>query len=505
VKVPVKRALISVSDKSGLVEFARRLVAAGVELVASGGTATSLSEAGLPVTSVSDVTGAPELLGGRVKTLHPRIHAGILARRTDPEHQRQLEEQGIKPFELVVVNLYPFGETVAAGDVSVDEAIEQIDIGGPSLIRAAAKNHESVAVVTSPAWYGPIAEQVQSGGIDHELRVRLAREAFFHTAAYDAAIVGWMERDEELPIRLVLPMRRVGLLRYGENPHQPGAIYLDDGHFQPWSVLHGKEMSFNNHLDLDSARRLVHSFVEPAAVIVKHTNPCGVAIGSNLVEAYQRAWECDPLSAFGGVVAFNRELDVETAQAIVAGGFIEIVAADPIRTEALDVLAKRKDLRVVATGAPLNRGLDLRRVEDGMVGQLWDGPDETGWSLATSRKPTSVELASLRLAWTVAANSKSNAVVIARDGMAVGIGAGDQSRVGAARRALVTAGATRALGAVAASDAFFPFPDGVVLLAEAGVVAVVAPGGSIRDPEVVAEAERLGMTFLLAERRHFRH
>ena len=504
-KVPVKRALISVSDKSGLVEFARRLVAAGVELVASGGTAKSLSGAGLAVTTVADVTGAPELLDGRVKTLHPRIHAGILARRGDAEHQRQLEEHGIKPFELVVVNLYPFGETVAAEGVSAHEAIEQIDIGGPSLIRAAAKNHESVAVATSPAWYEPIAEQVQSGGTNHELRVRLAREAFFHTAAYDAAIVEWMERDEALPIRLVLPLRRVGLLRYGENPHQPGAIYVDDGDFQPWTVLHGKEMSFNNHLDLDAARRLVHAVPEPAAVVVKHTNPCGVAIGSNLVEAYQRAWDCDPLSAFGGVVAFNRELDVETARAVVAGGFIEIVAADPVRTEALDVLSQRKDLRVVATGAPLNRGLDLRRVENGMVGQLWDGPDDTEWSLATSREPTRPELANLRLAWTVAAHTKSNAVVIAREGMAVGIGAGDQSRVGAARRALVTAGATRARGAVAASDAFFPFPDGVGLLAEAGVVAVVAPGGSKRDAEVVAEAERLGITLLVAERRHFRH
>jgi phosphoribosylaminoimidazolecarboxamide formyltransferase/IMP cyclohydrolase len=505
VKVRVKRALISVSDKSGLIDLAHRLAAAGVELVASGGTAAALSGAGLPITPVSEVTGAPELLGGRVKTLHPRIHAGILARRADPEHLRQLEEQGIKPFELVVVNLYPFRETVSGDDVSVDDAIEQIDIGGPTLIRAAAKNHESVAVVTSPVWYGPIAEQVQSGGVDHELRVRLAREAFFHTAAYDAAIVEWMERDEELPIRLVLPLRRVGLLRYGENPHQPGAIYLDDGHFQPWSVLHGKEMSFNNHLDLEAARRLVHAVAEPAAVIVKHTNPCGVAIGSSLAEAYLRAWDCDPLSAFGGVVAFNRELDVETARAVIAGGFIEIVAADPVRSEALDVLSRRKDLRVVATGAPRNRGLDLRRVEDGMVGQLWDGADDTEWSLATSRQPTPAEMADLRLAWTVAAHTKSNAVVIARDGQAVGIGAGDQSRVGAARRALVTAGALRARDSVAASDAFFPFPDGVALLAEAGIVAVVAPGGSKRDAEVVTEAERLGISLLLAPRRHFRH
>ena len=503
-KVQVRRALISVSDKTGLVDLARRLVAAGVEVVASGGTAAVLVKAGLPVTPVSKVTRAPELLGGRVKTLHPRIHAGILARRGDPDHRRQLEEEGIEAFELVVVNLYPFSETVAADDVAPAAAIEQIDIGGPTLIRAAAKNHESVAVATSPAWYAPIAEQIESGGVDDELRMRMAREAFFHTAAYDAAIVAWMERDEELPIRLVLPLRRVGLLRYGENPHQPGAIYVDDGRFQPWSVLHGKEMSFNNHLDLEAARRLVHAIESPAAVIVKHTNPCGVAIGSDLVEAYQRAWECDPLSAYGGVVAFNRELDVDTAQAIIAGGFIEIVAAQPIRTEALDLLSRRKDLRVVATGAPLDRGLDLRWVEDGVVGQLWDGPDHTEWSLATSREPTRAELADLRLAWTVAAHTKSNAVVIAKDGMAVGIGAGDQSRVGAARRALITAG-ERVDGAVAASDAFFPFPDGIALLADAGVVAVVAPGGSKRDTEVVAEAQRLGITLLLAERRHFRH
>ncbi len=503
-KVRVKRALISVSDKTGLVEFVRRLVGAGVEIVSSGGTASALMEAGLAVTTVSEVTGAPEMLGGRVKTLHPRIHGGILASTADPEHVRQLEEQGIEPFQLVVVNLYPFAETVATEGVTAAEAIEHIDIGGPALIRAAAKNHDSVAMATSPAWYAPIAEQVESGGIEQELRVELAREAFFHTAAYDAAIVEWMERDEALPLRLVLPLRRTGVLRYGENPHQPGALYLDDGRFQPWSVLHGKEMSFNNHLDLEAARRLVHAIEAPAVVIVKHTNACGVAIGSNLVEAFHRAWECDPVSAFGGVVAFNRELDTETAEAILAGGFIEIVAAQPIRTEALDLLVKRKDLRVVAAGAPLDRGLDLRRVEDGMVGQVWDTPDQTDWSLATSREPTGTELADLRLVWTVAAHTKSNAVVVGKGGMAVGIGAGDQSRVGAARRALVTAG-PRAEGAVAASDAFFPFPDGVALLAAAGVVAIVAPGGSKRDPDVVAEAERLGITFLLAERRHFRH
>lgn len=504
VKVKVKRALISVSDKTGLAEFGRRLAAAGVEIVSSGGTSSALTEAGVKVTPVSEVTGAPEMLGGRVKTLHPRIHAGILARSTDPDHGRQLEEHGIESFQLVVVNLYPFAETAARAGVSEEEVIEQIDIGGPALIRAAAKNRESVAVVTNPAWYSPVVDQIESGGVEEDLRIKMAREAFFHTAAYDAAIVRWMERDEVLPIRLVLPLRQTRMLRYGENPHQPGAIYLEDGRSEPWQVLAGKEMSFNNHLDLEAARRLVHAIDEPAAVIVKHTNACGAATGANSVEAFHRAWECDPVSAFGGVVAFNRELEVETAEAIVAAGFIEIVAAQPIRKDALGVLVQKKDLRVVVTGAPLDVGLDLRRVEDGVVAQTWDTVDASVWTVATSREPTGSDVADLRLAWTVAAYTKSNAVVVARGGMAVGIGAGDQSRVGAAQRALAKAG-DRATGAVAASDAFFPFPDGLEVLAEGGIVAIVAPGGSKRDTEVTAAAERLGITLFLAEQRHFRH
>ena len=504
VKVKVKRALISVSDKTGLAEFGRRLAAAGVEIVSSGGTSSALTEAGVKVTPVSEVTGAPEMLGGRVKTLHPRIHAGILARSTDPDHGRQLEEHGIESFQLVVVNLYPFAETAARAGVSEEEVIEQIDIGGPALIRAAAKNRESVAVVTNPAWYSPVVDQIESGGVEEDLRIKMAREAFFHTAAYDAAILRWMERDEVLPIRLVLPLRQTRMLRYGENPHQPGSIYLEDGRFEPWQVLAGKEMSFNNHLDLEAARRLVHAIDEPAAVIVKHTNACGVATGANSVEAFHRAWECDPVSAFGGVVAFNRGIEVETAEAIVAAGFIEIVAAHLIRKDALDVLVQKKDLRVVVTGAPLDGGLDLRRVEDGVVAQTWDTVDASVWTVATSREPTGSDVADLRLAWTVAAHTKSNAVVVARGGMAVGIGAGDQSRVGAAQRALAKAG-DRATGAVAASDAFFPFPDGLEVLAEGGIVAIVAPGGSKRDAEVTAAAERLGITLFLAGQRHFRH
>ncbi|HEU4749847.1 MAG TPA: bifunctional phosphoribosylaminoimidazolecarboxamide formyltransferase/IMP cyclohydrolase [Acidimicrobiia bacterium] len=503
-KVKVKRALISVSDKTGLAEFGRRLAAAGVEIVSSGGTSSALTEAGVKVTPVSEVTGAPEMLGGRVKTLHPRIHAGILARSTDPDHGRQLEEHGIESFQLVVVNLYPFAETAARAGVSEEEVIEQIDIGGPALIRAAAKNYESVAVLTVPSMYGPVADQIEAGGIEDDLRRLLAREAFFHTAGYDAAIVAWMHREDLMPGRMVLSLRRQQVLRYGENPHQTGAAYTEEGVYPPFDLYQGKEMSFNNYLDVEASRRLVFDIDEPAAVIVKHTNPCGVALAVTITEAFTRAWECDPVSAFGGVVALNRQLDADTARAITEAGFIEAVSAPSIAAAASSILATKKDLRVLATAPTQRQGFDLRRIEGGMVAQEWDAVNSENWKPVTSRPLSDEEAADLRLAWTVAAHTKSNAVVVAVGGMAVGIGAGDQSRVGAAQRALAKAG-DRATGAVAASDAFFPFPDGLEVLAEGGIVAIVAPGGSKRDAEVTAAAERLRITLFLAEQRHFRH
>jgi phosphoribosylaminoimidazolecarboxamide formyltransferase/IMP cyclohydrolase len=504
VRLEVKRALVSVSDKAGLVDFCGRLRKSGVEIVSSGGTAAVLAEAGMAVTLVSDVTAAPEMLGGRVKTLHPRIHAGILAKTSDPEHLRQLEAEGIEPFQLVVVNLYPFRETAARPGTSPEEVIEQIDIGGPALTRAAAKNHQHVAVVTRPDWYPLVAEQIEEGGVEEDLRVELAREAFFHTAAYDAAIVAWFHRDQPLPARMAIPLRRRQVLRYGENPHQEGAAYLEEG-AEPFFTQHqGKEMSFNNYLDLEASRRLAFEISGPAAVIVKHTNPCGVATGATLTEAFRRAWDCDPLSAFGGVVALNQALEVDTAQALVGAGFLEVVSAPSIAPEALEVLAAKKDLRVLAAAPPALAGLDLRRIEGGLLAQGWDSAWPVNWAQAGTHPLPPEREADARLAWAVAAHTRSNSVVIVSEGMAVGVGAGDQSRVGAAERALVRAG-DRARGAVAAGDAFFPFPDGVEVLAGAGVVAVVAPGGSRRDQEVIAAADRLGIALLLADQRHFRH
>jgi phosphoribosylaminoimidazolecarboxamide formyltransferase/IMP cyclohydrolase len=503
-KVAVRRALLSVSDKSGLVDFARRLDRAGVEIVSSGGTAAELQAAGVAVTPVSEVTGAPEMLGGRVKTLHPRIHAGILARADDPEHLRQLSEQGIEPFQLVVVNLYPFRQTAARIGVSEADVIEQIDIGGPALVRAAAKNYHSVAVVTTPDRYQEVAAQVEAGGTELELRRELAGEAFFHTSAYDAAVVGWWHRDHPLPRRAVLAMERWQSLRYGENPHQEAAAYQLAGDAVPFRVLQGKEMSFNNFLDLEAARRLAFDLEGTGAVIVKHTNPCGVAVDPDLATAFTKAWECDPLSAFGGVVAVNRRLDLATAGAIVAAGFVEVVSAPAVTAEAAAGLAARRDLRLVESPPPTLAGWDLRRIEGGLLAQQWDRAAAGEWASMTDRPLQPAEEADLRLAWTVAAHTKSNAVVVVRELMAVGVGAGDQSRVGAAERALARAG-DRAEGAVAASDAFFPFPDGIETLARAGVVAVVAPGGSKRDQEVVAAAADLGISLVFTDRRHFRH
>jgi phosphoribosylaminoimidazolecarboxamide formyltransferase/IMP cyclohydrolase len=506
-RIPVRRALISVSDKSNLVPFVRRLASAGVEIVSSGGTARVLEEAGLEVRRVADVTGSPEILGGRVKTLHPSIHGGILADPSNPEHRADLDRHQIEPFQLVVVNLYPFEATVAVDDATTAAAIENIDIGGPAMIRAAAKNHARVGVVTSPDQYDPVLDAVEAGGLDDELRRELARAAFYRTARYDAAILRWLETDE-LPARLVLPLERRRILRYGENPHQTGAAYRQAGEDGWWTAavqLQGKEMSFNNFVDTEAAWRLVWEFETPAAVIVKHTNASGVAVADSLVEAFEAAWECDPLSAFGSVVALNRSVDVPTAEAM-AQFFIEVVVAPEVTPAAAGALAGKKNLRVLQSPAPHPGGVDLRRLDGGFVAQTRDvvveGPED--WQVMTSRVPTPEEWSDLNLAWIVAAHTKSNAVVIARDGAAVGVGAGDQSRVGAAERAVMRAG-DRAAGGVAAGDAFFPFRDGIDLLVEAGVAAIVEPGGSKRDEEVIAAAEQAGIALVFTGRRHFKH
>lgn len=504
--VQVRRALVSVYDKGGLVEFCRRLDAAGVEIVSSGGTAAALAAAGIPVRNVSDVTGHPEILGGRVKTLHPAIHGGILADLGSDDHLRDLEAQGIEPFQLVVSNLYPFREAVAREGVTEAEAIEEIDIGGPAMVRAAAKNHAWVAIVTSPDQYEEVATAVEGGGTTAELRQRLAADAFFHTASYDAAIVGWLQSGDGLPDRVVLPLERFVPLRYGENPHQPGAAYRVVDRASWWEqarVIQGKEMSFNNYIDADAAWSHVNAHPEPACVIVKHTNACGVATAPTIREAFANAWECDPLSAFGGVVAVNRPLDGATADAMMAAGFIEVVVAPAVDDEA--AFSQRKNLRVVVGPAPLRPGLEFRPSDGGFLGQVWDRiADGSEWRVVTERRPSEAEWADLRFAWRVAAHTKSNAIVVARNGAAVGVGAGDQSRVGATERALRQAGG-RAAGAVAASDAFFPFRDGPDSLAAAGVTAIIQPGGSVRDDEVIASADEHGLAMVFTGERHFRH
>lgn len=504
-RIAVRRAFISVSDKTGLVPFAAALAGFGVEIVASGGTARTLADAGVPVVEVSEVTGVGDLLGGRVKTLHPKVFAGILADLDSLTHRADLQRLDAAPFQLVVVNLYPFRETISKPDVTEAEAIEHIDIGGPSLIRAAAKNHRWVGVVTSPDRYDTILDALEQGGLDSDLRRDLAREAFFHTAAYDAAIVGYLE-PEVMPERLVVPLRRKLQLRYGENPHQPGGAYLEAGGEAWWSSarhLQGPELSYNNLVDGEAAWRLAWEFDEPAAVVVKHANPAGVAAGDSAVEAFEAAWACDPLSAFGSVVALNRPLDEATAEAM-SGLFIEVLIVPAVTPVAFERLAGRKRLRLLETHPPHPGGFDGRRLDAGFVLQPRDAVDERrdAWTVQTSREPTEEEWRDLEFAWVVAAHPASNTVVVASERAAVGVGSGDQSRIGAVERALRQAG-DRAEGAVAASDGFFPFRDGIDRLAEAGVTAVVEPGGSKRDEEVIAAAEQLGMALVFTGRRHF--
>jgi phosphoribosylaminoimidazolecarboxamide formyltransferase / IMP cyclohydrolase len=508
----IRRALLAVYDKDGIVEFARGLEELGVVLVSSGGTAATLRAAGVAVTSVEDVTGFPEMLGGRVKTLHPRIHAGILADRRKPEHERELAEQGIEPFDLVVVNLYPFRETAASG-AGEDDVIEQIDIGGPAMVRAAAKNFASVAVVVRPEGYGSVLSALRSDGeLSIGLRRELAAAAFAHTAAYDAAVAGWFASDgDALPSFVGLALERSVELRYGENPHQRGALYIGSagpGVLGGAKVLvEGKEMSFNNWLDVDAALTLAGDLAPlgPAAVIVKHNNPCGAAVASSPATAYANAFDSDTVSAFGGIVAFGREVDAAAADSM-AEVFTEVVVAPSFSAEALDALAARKGLRVVEAPLPDAGGLDLRIVPGGALVQDRDAAPEAGADLevVSSREPSEAEWRDLRFAWIVSMRVKSNAIVFAKDLATVGVGAGQMSRVDAAFLAARKAG-DRAKGAVMASDAFFPFPDAVEVAADAGVTAVIHPGGSIRDDEVLAVAEARGMAVVLTGRRHFRH
>jgi len=528
-RLPVRRALVSVFDKQGLDRLAAALAAAGVEVVSTGATAAALEGHGLPVTRVEALTGFPEMLGGRVKTLHPRVHAGLLADRGDPEHLAELEAAGIAPFDLVVVNLYPFEETVAGEGVDEALAVERIDVGGPAMVRAAAKNHASVAVVCDPGDYPLVEAAVAAGGTTLAERRALAAKAFARTAAYDAAVAAWVaelaggsgglkdsppvdEGPGRFPAVLALGGRLVQALRYGENPHQAAAFYAVDGPEGPWGLgaavqLAGKELSYNNLLDADAALGLVAEHPErPFAAIVKHTNPCGAAYGATLAEAYAGALDGDPVSAFGGVVGLSRPLDAATA-ASIAGVFTEVVVAPGFEPEALAALAGKPSLRLVQVDpARPSRRLGVRSVAGGLLVQEPDAvaDDPAGWTLAAGEPPAAGLLADLVLAWSVARHVKSNAIVLARGGRVVGVGAGQQSRVDAVRLAVAKAG-ERAAGAAAGSDAFFPFADGVEELGAAGVVAVAQPGGSVRDAEVTATAAAAGVVMFHTGRRHFRH
>jgi len=511
---PIRRALISVYDKTGLEELAQGLHAAGVELVSTGSTAARIAAAGVPVTPVEELTGFPECLDGRVKTLHPRVHAGILADLRLASHREQLTELGVAPFDLVVVNLYPFKATVASG-ASPDECVEQIDIGGPSMVRAAAKNHPSVAVVTSPARYADVLAAVTAGGFDLATRKRLAGEAFAHTAAYDVAVASWFAADyapadaEAFPQFLGATWERENVLRYGENPHQAAALYTDGSGtgLAAAEQLHGKEMSYNNYTDTDAAVRAAYDQAEPCVAIIKHANPCGIAVGADVAEAHRKAHACDPVSAFGGVIAVNRTVTVELAEQI-APIFTEVVFAPDYEDGAVEVLARKKNIRVLR-GTPAAPAVESRPVTGGVLLQQADridasGDDPSTWTLAAGEALDAAGLAELSFAWRACRAVKSNAILLASGGASVGVGMGQVNRVDSAKLAVERAG-ERAVGSYAASDAFFPFADGLEVLLGAGVKAVVQPGGSVRDEEVVAAAQAAGVTMYFTGTRHFFH
>ena len=527
-RIPIRRALVSVYDKAGLDDLVRGLHDAGVELVSTGGSATLIESLGLPVTRVEDLTGFPECLDGRVKTLHPRVHAGILADRRLESHVEQLRELEIEPFDLVVSNLYPFTATVASG-AGPDECVEQIDIGGPSMVRAAAKNHPSVAIVTSPASYDDVLAAVAAGGFTLAERRRLAAEAFVHTATYDVHVASWMgsvltdtSEGSGFPAWMGATWTKDAVLRYGENPHQSAALYSNG--FLPGgpglaqaTQHHGKEMSYNNYVDADAARRAAYDFDEPAVAIIKHANPCGIAICSEDVPdpisvAHRRAHECDPVSAFGGVIATNVPVSVEMATQ-VAGIFTEVIVAPGYEPGAVEALQAKKNIRILEC-PPLERGgSDLRAISGGLLVQDRDvidarleagGDDPSSWTLATGEAAPPEVLADLAFAWRACRAVKSNAILLASGGASVGVGMGQVNRVDSCRLAVERAG-ERAAGAVAASDAFFPFADGPQVLLDAGVRAIVQPGGSVRDAEVIEACEKAGVTMYLTGTRHFFH
>ncbi|MDQ4504190.1 bifunctional phosphoribosylaminoimidazolecarboxamide formyltransferase/IMP cyclohydrolase [Sinomonas sp. ASV322] len=553
-RVPIRRALISVYDKTGLEDLAKGLHAAGVRIVSTGSTAKRIAAAGVPVQEVEEVTGSPEMLDGRVKTLHPRVHGGILADRRVPEHMKTLEQFEIEPFDLVVVNLYPFVETVRSG-AAMDDVVEQIDIGGPAMVRSAAKNHAAVAVVVDPAFYGEVVTAAAAGGFTLKTRQRLAAKAFAHTAAYDTAVATWTASQfkdgdgdgvVEWPAYAGLALERSEVLRYGENPHQQAAMYVDKA--APAGIaqadqLHGKAMSYNNFVDADAALRAAFDFAEPAVAIIKHANPCGIAVATPgaedpIADAHRKAHACDPVSAYGGVVAANRTVSKGMAETL-AGIFTEVVVAPDFEPEAVEILSKKKNIRLLVLPEGYDRyPTEFRQISGGMLVQVSDRLDASGdnpsnWTLATGEAADEATLADLSFAWRASRAAKSNAILIARDGASVGIGMGQVNRVdscriaverantlgvavesavdapGGASGAAAAAGASgapeRSRGAVAASDAFFPFADGLEILLEAGVRAVVQPGGSIHDDEVIAAAQAAGITMYLTGARHFFH
>jgi phosphoribosylaminoimidazolecarboxamide formyltransferase / IMP cyclohydrolase len=511
-------AIISVWDKTGAVEFARGLAGLGFQVYSTGGTHRALAEGGVAVSSVSKLTGFPEILDGRVKTLHPAVHGGILARRDRPAHLEELAKSGIEAIDLVAVNLYPFVETVLREDVTLDDALENIDIGGPTMIRAAAKNYPHVLVVVDPADYSQLLDLLRAGEVPLDVRRRLALKAFQHVASYDTAIAQYLRGEEDtLPDQFTIPLVKLFDLRYGENPHQRAAVYREESVLwggKTWGIvaaeqLHGKALSYNNFLDAEAAWRVALDFAAPTAVVVKHTNPCGLACHEDLAEAYRRALSGDPVSAYGGIVAVNRELTGEAAQEM-AKTFYEIVVAPTFSEEALAILQKKRDLRILRLDARAAIGcataLEYRRVSGGFLAQEPDAylDDSIELKVVTKREPTEEEVADLRFAWKVVKHVKSNAIVVARERTLLGMGAGQPNRVTSVHLALRRA-EERARGAVLASDAFFPFPDGVELAAEGGVTAVIQPGGSIRDEEVIKAADERGMAMVFTGVRHFKH
>ncbi|MCL5027219.1 MAG: bifunctional phosphoribosylaminoimidazolecarboxamide formyltransferase/IMP cyclohydrolase [Chloroflexi bacterium] len=513
------RIIMSVSDKSGLVEFAQGLATLGHTIYSTGGTQAALAAGGVPVHSISEITGFPEILDGRVKTLHPLVHGGLLGLRHNPAHVAQMKEHGIEPIDMVVVNLYPFLAVSGRPDARDEDVIENIDIGGPSMLRSAAKNHESVLVLVDPADYGPVLEQLKAGGVDQTTRRKLAAKAYQHTASYDTHVAAYL-RDEPFPADLTVAMKKVEDLRYGENPHQQAAFYVDSPplrarpNIATAKQLHGKALSYNNYLDLDGALACVLDYKDTAVSIIKHTNPCGLATAGDVRTAYLKAYAGDPVSAFGGIIGSNRVIDEATAREI-ARHFYEVVVAPGYTDEALDILRTKRDLRIMQVDFPPADSVehpaamgdfDFRRVSGGFLVQTLDRVTEGDVSLkvVTEREPTPQELADLMFAWLAVKHVRSNAIVLAKEQALVGVGAGQMSRVDSVEIAVRKAG-DRAAGSVLASDAFFPMPDGIQAAAKGGATAIIQPGGSVKDDETIAEANKHGIAMVFTGRRHFKH